>query len=101
MVRSIRMSDVSMSYSKLHIMALLSTQFVVGLILSCTYWYGIVPFFISFKEEKYKFMVAALAPASFVISSVICKHIALRPSSEVVHPGRSFVLASFIRAGTT
>ena len=100
MVRSIRMSDVSMSYSKLHIMTLLSTQFVVCTILSFTFWYGIVPYFISFKEEKYKFMVAALAPASTVIPSVICKHIALRRSSEVVHPGRSFVLASFIRAGT-
>ena len=100
MVRSIRMSDVSLSYSKLHIMTLLSTQFVVSTILSYTYWYGIVPYFISFKEEKYKFIVAALAPASFVIPSVICKHIALRRSSEVVHPGRSFVLASFIRAGT-
>ena len=100
MVRSIRMSDVSMSYSKLHIMALLSTQLVIWTIISYTYWYGIVPYFISFKEEKYKFMVAALAPASLVIPSVICKHIALRRSSEVVHPGRSFILASFIRAGT-
>ena len=99
MVRSIRMSDVSMSYSKLHIMALLSTQLVICTIISYTYWYGIVPYFISFKEEKYKFMVAALAPASLVIPSVICKHIALRRSSEIVHPGRSFVLASFIRAG--
>ena len=100
MVHSIRMSDVSLSYSNLHIMALLSTQFLVVTILSFTFWYGIVPYFISFKEEKYKFMVAALAPASTVIPSVICKHIALRRSSEVVHPGRSFVLASFIRAGT-
>ena len=98
MVRSIRMSDVSMSYSMLHIMALLSTQLVIWTIISYTYWYGIVPYFISFKEEKYKFMVAALAPASLVIPSVICKHIALRRSSEVVHPGRSFILASFIRA---
>ena len=44
-------------------------------------------------------MVAALTPAIAVIPSVICKHIALRRSPEVVHPGRSFVLASFIRGG--
>ena len=99
MVRSIRMSDVSMSYSKLHIMALLSTQFVVSTILSYTYWYGIVPYFISFKEEKCKFLVAALVPAITVIPVVICKHIALRQSSEIVHPGRSFVLAAFTRGG--
>ena len=99
MVHSIRMSDVSVSYSKLHIMALLSTQLVVSTILSYTYRYGIVSYFISFREEKYKFLVAALAPAITIIPVVICKHIALRRSSEVVHPGRSFVLASFIRGG--
>ena len=99
MVHSIRMSDVSISYSNLHIMTLLSTQFVMGTILSWTYGYGIVPYFIRFKEEKYKFLVAALAPAITIIPVVICKHIALRRSSEVVHPGRSFVLATFIRGG--
>ena len=99
MVQSIRMSDVSISYSNLHIMTLLSTQFVVSLILSYTYRYGILSYFISFKEEKYKFLVAVLAPAITIIPVVICKHIALRRSSEVVHPGRSFVLASFIRGG--
>ena len=99
MVRSIRMSAVSLSYSKLHIMALLSTQLLLCSILSYTTWYAIVPYFISFKEEKYKFLVAALAPAITIIPSVICKQIALRQSSEVVHPGRSFVLASFIRGG--
>ena len=99
MVRSIRMSAVSLSYSNLHIMALLSTQLLVCSILSYIYSYDIVPYFISFKEEKYKFMVAALAPAITIIPSVICKHIALRRSSEIVHPGRRFVLASFIRGG--
>ena len=99
MVQSIRMSDVSISYSNLHIMTLLSTQFVVSSILSYTYRYGILSYFISFKEEKYKFLVAVLAPAITITPVVICKHIALRRSSEVVHPGRSFVLASFIRGG--
>ena len=99
MVRSIRMSAISLSYSNLHIMALISTQLLVCSILSYIYSYNIVPYFISFKEEKYKFMVAALAPAITIIPSVICKHIALRRSSEIVHPGRSFVLASFIRGG--
>ena len=43
--------------------------------------------------------MAALAPAVTVIPVVICKHIALRQSSEIVHPGRSFVLAGFTRGG--
>ena len=99
MLRGIRMSVVSVSYSNLHIMALLSTEFLVCSILSYVYSYAIVPLFIRIKEEKYKFLVAALAPAISIIPSVICKHIALRRSSEVVHPGRSFVLASFMRGG--
>ena len=99
MIRSIRTNAVSMSYSNLHITALLSTEILVSSILSHIYLYVIVPLFISIKEEKYKFMVAALTPAMSIIPSVICKHIALRRSSEVVHPGRSFVLASFIRGG--
>ena len=96
MVHSIRHA-VSLSYSNLQIMALVSTEFILCSILAYTYAYAIVPFFISFKEEKYKFMVAALTPAIAFIPSVICKRIALRRSSEVVHPGRSFVLATFLR----
>ena len=99
MLRSIRASGVSVSYSNTHIMALISTQFVVSSLLSFIYRYHIVPFFISIKEEEYKFMVAAIAPAISIIPAVICKHIALRRSSEVVHPGRSFVLAYVIRGG--
>ena len=99
MVHGVRMSAVAVSYSNLHIMALLSTQFLVVSILSFTYSYIIIPLFASIKEEKYKFMLTALAPALTIIPSVICKHIALRRSSEVVHPGRSFILAYFIRGG--
>ena len=96
---SIRKSTVSVSYSNLHIAVLLSTEFLVCSILAYIYAYAIVPLFISIKEEEYRFMVAALTPAIAVIPSAICKQIALRRSSKVVHPGRSFILASFIRGG--
>ena len=99
MLRSIRMYDVSVSYSNFHIMALLSTEILVCAVVSCAYLYWIVPFFASIKEETYKFIATALAPAITVIPVVICRHIALWRSSEVVHPGRSFVLATFIRGG--
>ena len=75
MVCSIRMR-VSVPYSNLHIMLLLSTQSLLCSIVSYTIRYGIVPYFVSFKEEKYKFLVAALVPAITIIPSVICKHIA-------------------------
>ena len=99
MLRGIRMSAVSVSYSNLHIMALLSTEILVCSIMFFIYLHAIMPFFISIKEEEYRFMVAVLTPAISIIPSAICKHIALRRSSEVVHPGRCFVLASFIRGG--
>ena len=99
MLYNIRASGVSVSYSNGHIMALISTEFLVCSLLSFIYRYTIVPFFISIKEDKYKFLVVAMAPAITIIPAVICKHIALRRSSEVVHPGRSFVLAYFVRGG--
>ena len=98
-LRNIRASGVSVSYSNAHIMALISMEFVLCSLLSFIYRYAIVPFFISIEEGEYKFMVAAMAPAITIIPAVICKHIALRRSSELVHPGRSFVLAYVIRGG--
>ena len=98
-LRNIRASGVSVSYSNAHIMALISMEFLLCSLLSFICRYAIVPFFISIKEEEYKFMVAAMAPAIAIIPAVICKHIAVRRSSEVVHPGRSFVLAYVIRSG--
>ena len=40
-----------------------------------------------------------MAPTSAIFPAVICKHIASRKSSEIVHPGRSFVLVCLIRGG--
>ena len=96
MIHRIRKSTVSLSYSNLHIAALLSTEILLCSIVSYIFSYVIVPLFVSIKEKEYKFLVAALFPGISIIPSVICKHIALRRSSEIIHPGRSFVLASFI-----
>ena len=57
---------------------------------------GLSIFTYGVEQEKYKFLVAAMAPAITIIPVVICKHVALRRSSEVVHPGRSFVLVYFV-----
>ena len=43
--------------------------------------------------------VAVMVPGLTIIPAAICKHMALRRSSEVVDPGRSFVLVYFIRGG--
>ena len=99
MLRNIRRSDSTISYSNGHIVVLFSIQFLVTSIIAYTYRYAIVPYFNSIKQEQFKFMVAAIAPISAIIPVVVCKHLALRQSSEVVHPGRSFVLLYFIRGG--
>jgi hypothetical protein len=99
MLRNIRRSDSSISYSNGHILVLVSIQFLVASIMTFAYRYAIVPYFNSIKQEQFKFMVAAIAPVSAIIPVVVCKHLALRQSSEVVHPGRSFVLLYFIRGG--
>ena len=98
-VRNIRLKHCALSYSNSHLMALVSMQFIVCTILSYGYRYGIVPYFNSLKREDYKFLVAAMAPASTIIPAAICKHLALRRSSEVIEPGRSFVLVYFVRGG--
>ena len=74
-------------------------NFSFSSLLSYIYKYAIVPFFNCVKEEQYKFLVAAIAPAFVVIPVVIGNHIASRKSSEIVHPGRSFVLVYFVRGG--
>ena len=98
-IRANRQSDSTLSYSNGHILVLVSTQFLASSILAFTYRYSIVPFFNSIKQENCKFMVAAIAPTITIIPAAICKHMALRQSSEVVDPGRSFVLVYFIRGG--
>ena len=99
MLRKIRASDSTLSYSNGRILALVSTELVVSSMLALTYKYAIVPFFNGIKQESCKFLVAVMVPGITIIPAVICKHIALRRSSEVVDPGRSFVLVYFIRGG--
>ena len=100
-VRNIRGSGsyTVSSYSNSHIIVLISTELFASSLLSIAYRYAIVPSFNSIKEEHYKFLAAAVTPGLTIIPAAICKHIALRRSSEVVHPARSFVLVYIIRGG--
>ena len=98
-VCNIRSKYRALSYSKSHLMALVSTEFVACTILSYAYSYGIVPFFNSLKREDYKFLVAAMAPGLTIIPAAICRHFALRQSCEVIDPGRSFVVVYYVRSG--
>ena len=97
MLRNIRRSRQAILYSNGHIFVLVSTQFVLSFIFAVTCRYAIVPYFNAIKQRNHKFLAAAMVPALTFIPTVICKHIALRRSSELVHPGRSFALVYFFR----
>ena len=96
-IRANRSRNHTLSYSKFHILALVSAEFLACSVLALTYRYAIVPFFNGITQEIYKFLVAVMVPGITIIPAAICKHIALRRSSEVVHPGRSFFLVYIIR----
>ncbi|XP_028399333.1 uncharacterized protein LOC114522784 [Dendronephthya gigantea] len=98
-LHNIRVSEQNISYSNFHILSLVSSEFLLGSLLAYIHRYGIVPFFNGVKEEQYKFMIAAMTPASAIIPAAILKLIALRRSSEIVNPGRSFLLVYCIRGG--
>ena len=98
-IRANRSCNYTLSYSNCRILALVSMELVVSSILGFIYKYAIVPFFNSVKQEDYKFLVAVMVPGITIIPAVICKHMALRRSSAVVDPGRSFVLVYVIRGG--
>ena len=95
--RKIRTSCHPVAYSNIHIFALISTVFLVSYFMALTYRNVIISYFNSIKQRNKKFLAAALAPALTFIPAVICNHIALRRSSEIIHPGRSFVLVYVFR----
>ena len=100
-IRANRSRNYTLSYSKRHIFALVSAEFLACSVLAYIYRYSIVPKFNRIKQENLnKFMAAAIAPAITIIPAAICKHfIALGRSYQVVNPMRSFVLVYFIRGG--
>ncbi|XP_046858778.1 uncharacterized protein LOC124452239 [Xenia sp. Carnegie-2017] len=95
----IRVSAPSISYSKGHVIALVLIEFIFGTILTYLYIFLIIPAFNKVRLNLYKFLIATSSPFLALIPTVLCGHMALRRSSEVVNPGRSFVLVYMIRGG--
>ncbi|XP_046862746.1 uncharacterized protein LOC124456314 [Xenia sp. Carnegie-2017] len=98
-VYNIRVNEPYIPYSNCHIIALVLMEFTSCLSLSYLYEYTIIPEFNNVRLNLYKFLLATTAPLLALIPTVLCRHMALRKSSEVVHPGRSFVLVYVIRGG--
>ncbi|XP_046857634.1 uncharacterized protein LOC124451044 [Xenia sp. Carnegie-2017] len=94
---NIRACDQQVTYSNCHIIALLLMEFIFCAFISYANRYELIPAFNGFRKELYKFLVALTSPALTIIPAILCKHMALRRSDEIVHPGRSFILVYVIR----
>ncbi len=98
-VRKIRQNQPGISYSNFHIFVIISSQLLLCVALGIFYHYMIVNLFNSLDNVMYKFIVAFSTPTIALIPAAVCRHIALRQTAEIIHPGKSFLLVYFMRAG--
>ena len=99
-VRKIREVRPNVSYSDVQIMAIVSMEFLASSAIAMNYRYVAVPWFNSLDNEMYKFVVATLTPVLTLFPIALCKHMALRRSSEMIDPRRSFILVYFMRGAS-
>jgi hypothetical protein len=98
-VRKVRQNHPGVSYSNLHIFVVISLQCLLCIALGTFYHYTIVKLFNSLDNVLYKFIVAFSTPTIALVPAAVCRHLALRRVSEIIDPGKSFLLFYFIRAG--
>ena len=98
--RKFREAHPSTVYSNFHITFVISFSFAAGLSTGFIYRYFIVPHFNKLEDKMSKAIVAAITPVVALIPTAICKYLALRQSSEMIQPDRSFLLAYFLRGAT-
>ena len=95
--RKFRKVHPSTVYSTFHITFVISFSFAAGLSTGFVYRYFIVPYFNKLEDKMTKAIMAAIIPAVALIPTAICKYLALKQSSEIIQPDRSFPLAYFLR----
>ena len=100
LVHKIREIHPNVSYSDVQIMTVVSVQFLASFLMAMYYRYAAVPWFNALDNEMYKFFVATLTPLLALFPIAVCKHMALWRSSEIIDPGRSFVLVYIMRGAT-
>ncbi|XP_046857445.1 uncharacterized protein LOC124450827 [Xenia sp. Carnegie-2017] len=96
LLKTLRTGRRVISYSNAHIMFLFLVNFLFGGFYSYIYKYLIIPAFDKVREDEYKSLIAITSPVIGVFLNLVCWYIALLRSSEVIHPGRSFVLVYII-----
>ena len=68
-------------------------------LISFTYRYIIIKYFKETKGRIKKAIIAALTPGLFLPLTAVAKYLVLRKSSEIISPGRAYVLCYFLRGG--
>ena len=99
-VRKIREIRPNVSYSNLQMIIVISVEFLTSFAVAMFYRYLAVPLFNSLKNETWKFFVAMLTPLLILLPTAVCKHMALRRSSEIIQQQRSFILVYFMRGSS-
>ena len=97
MARKFKLLHPFTSYSRFHIVIVISLDFVAGLAIAMIYKYFVVPFFNKLEDRINKAIMAAITPGIALIPTAVCKYLALKQSSEMIRPDRSFFLAYFLR----
>ncbi|XP_028414589.1 uncharacterized protein LOC114537686 [Dendronephthya gigantea] len=97
-VSKIRQCDPGISYPNLQIFIIVAFPFFLAFAVAMFYRYALVYWFISLENVLFRFIVAITAPTLTLVLAVICRRMALRCSSQVVRPERSFALVYFIPA---
>ncbi|CAB3985935.1 Hypothetical predicted protein [Paramuricea clavata] len=97
-VRKIRQSHPTVSYSDRHIFTTVAVPFLSTFAMAMFYNYAVVKWFNSLDNVLYRFILAMLTPTLALMPTAICKHMALWRTSEIIEPERSWALVYFIRA---
>ena len=88
------------SYSRFHIVIVISLNFIAAFPIVMIYRHLILPYFNKLEDEISKAIMAAITPAVVLIPTAVCKYFVLKQSSEMIQPDRSFFLAYFLRGGS-
>ena len=98
--RKFKKVNPATTYSLFRIFFILTFAFMGSCIIGPFYHYVIVKYFRETQGKIKKAIIAALTPGIFIPVTVIAKYIVLRKSSEIISPGRAFVLCYFPRGAS-
>ncbi len=95
--RKFKKVNPATSYSVFRIFFILSFAFLGGSLVSYIYTYVIIKNFQETEGKIKKAIFAALTPGLAFPLTAIVKYLVLRKCSEIITPGRAFVLCYFLR----